>query len=142
MISMFLKNTIAPIVDGVNVGLSADILNYHQWKYGERADAMSGVFGWFLNPINMAIGLIIPWMLKMVGFTSDWDVLYDTQILNNVFNIYTWGSVIGLVLVTIPFFFYDLTKEKHDMCVRELQERLKAIEEADSSDGAVAASEV
>ena len=142
MISMFLKNTIAPIVDGVNVGLSADILNYHQWKYGERADAMSGVFGWFLNPINMAIGLIIPWMLKMVGFTSDWDVLYDTQILNNVFNIYTWGSVIGLVLVTIPFFFYDLTKEKHDMCVRELQERLKAIEESDSSDGAVAASEV
>ena len=46
------------------------------------------------------------------------------------------------MLVTIPFFFYDLTKEKHDMCVKELQERLKAIEESDNGDGAVAASEV
>ncbi|MGN0572302.1 MAG: MFS transporter, partial [Acutalibacteraceae bacterium] len=148
MISMFLRNTVSPIVDGVGVGLSADILNYHQWKYGERADAMSGVFGWFLNPITMGIGLIVPWALKSVGFTSDWDVLYDSQILNNVFSIYTWVTVIGLVLVTIPFFFYDLTKEKHEMCVRELQARLKAIEEKESGEAesegaqAVAASEV
>lgn len=148
MISMFLRNTVSPIVDGVGIGLNADILNYHQWKYGERADAMSGVFGWFLNPVTMGIGLIVPWALKSVGFTSDWDVLYDSQILNNVFSIYTWVTVIGLVLVTIPFFFYDLTREKHEMCVRELQERLKAIEEEESgeteSDGvqAVAANEV
>ena len=132
MVAMTLKNTIAPVVDGVNVGLNADILTYHQWKYGERADAMSGVFGWFLNPVNVAIGYIMPWLLSIMGFTSDWDVLFDTQILNNVFNLYTWGSVIGLVLLTVPFVFYDLTREKHDMCVKELQERVKSIEEAES----------
>lgn len=131
MIAMILKNTIAPIVDGVNVGLNADILTYHQWKYGERADSMSGVFDWFLNPVNVTIGYIMPWLLSMMGFTSDWDVLFDTQILNNVFSLYTWGSVIGLVLLTAPFIFYDLTKEKHDMCVKELQERVRAIEEAE-----------
>lgn len=141
MISMFLRNTLSPVVDGVNSGLGADVLNYHQWKYGERADAMQGVFSWFLNPINMAIGLIMPWLLKSVGFTSDWDVLYDSQILNNVFSIYTWGSVVGLVLVTLPFFFYDLTREKHDMCVKELQERVRALEEEDSAE-AVAVGEV
>ena len=132
MVAMTLKNTIAPVVDGVNVGLNADILTYHQWKYGERADAMSGVFGWFLNPVNVAIGYIMPCLLSIMGFTSDWDVLFDTQILNNVFNLYTWGSVIGLVLLTVPFVFYDLTREKHDMCVKELQERVKSIEEAES----------
>ena len=132
MVAMTLKNTIAPVVDGVNVGLNADILTYHQWKYGERADAMSGVFGWFLNPVNVAIGYIMPWLLSMMGFTSDWDVLFDTQILNNVFNLYTWGSVIGLVLLTVPFIFYDLTREKHDMCVKELQERVKSFEDAES----------
>ena len=132
MIAMFLKNAISPIMDGVNVGLNADILTYHQWKYGERADAMSGVFSWFLNPVTVAIGYIMPWLLSMTGFTSDWDVLFDTQILNNVFNLYTWGSVIGLILLTIPFVFYDLTREKHDMYVRELQERVKAIEESES----------
>ncbi len=137
MIAMFLKNTLAPVVDGVNVGLNADILTYHQWKYGERADAMAGVFGWFLNPVNVAIGYIMPWMLSMIGFTSDWDVLFDSQILNNVFSLYTWGSVIGLILLTVPFVFYDLTKEKHDMCVKELQERVKAIEETESEVAAV-----
>ena len=131
MIAMFLKNTIAPVVDGVNVGLQADILTYHQWKYGERADSMSGVFDWFLNPVNVTIGYIMPWLLSIMGFTSDWDVLFDTQILNNVFNLYTWGSVIGLVLLTAPFIFYDLTREKHDMCVKELQERVRAIENED-----------
>lgn len=134
MIAMFLKNTIAPIVDGVNVGLNADILTYHQWKYGERADSMSGVFDWFLNPINVTIGYIMPWLLSIMGFTSDWDVLFDTQILNNVFNLYTWGSVIGLILLTAPFIFYDLTREKHDMCVRELQERVRAIENEDKEE--------
>ncbi len=137
MIAMFLKNTIAPVVDGVNVGLNADILTYHQWKYGERADSMSGIFGWFLNPVNVAIGYIMPWLLSTMGFTSDWDVLFDSQILNNVFSLYTWGSVIGLVLLTAPFIFYDLTKEKHDMCVRELQERVKALEESESEVEAV-----
>lgn len=137
MIAMTLKNTIAPVVDGVNVGLNADILTYHQWKYGERADAMAGVFGWFLNPVNVAIGYIMPWMLSMIGFTSDWDVLFDSQILNNVFSLYTWSSVVGLVLLTVPFIFYDLTKEKHDMCVKELQERVKAIEESESEVTAV-----
>lgn len=142
MVSMFLKNTVAPIVDGVNGGLGADILNYHQWRFGERADSMSGVFSWFLNPINMAIGFIIPWLLKLVGFTSDWDVLFDSQILNNVFNIYTWASVVGLVLITVPFFFYDLTKEKHEQCVKELQERVRAMEEADAVPAAALAEEV
>lgn len=128
MVAMFLKNTISPIVDGVNVGLHADILTYHQWKYGERADSMSGIFGWFLNPVSVTIGYIMPWLLSRIGFTSDWDVLFDSQILNNVFNLYTWGSVIGLVLLTVPFVFYDLTREKHDMCVKELQERVQALE--------------
>lgn len=134
MAAMLLKNTIQPIIDGVSIGFQADILTYHQWKYGERADSMSGVFGWFLNPINVAIGYIMPWLLSLVGFTSDWDVLFDSQILNNVFSIYTWGAVIGTVLATIPFIFYDLTREKHDMCVKELQERVKALEEQDKAE--------
>ena len=126
--AMFLRNTFQPIVDGVNVGLNADIQDYHQWKYGERADSMSGIFGWFLNPLNVGLGFIVPWLLETVGFTSDWDVLFDQAILNKVFNIYTWASVASTLLMTLPFFFYDLTSEKHDMCVKELQERLANIE--------------
>ncbi len=125
MVCMFLRNTFQPVVDGVNVGLNADIQNYHHWKYGERCDATSGIFDWFLNPVNAAVGLILPWMLAKAGFTSDWDALLDQAVLNDVFSVYTWLSVAGTVLITLPFFFYDLTKEKHDMCVKELKLRLE-----------------
>lgn len=125
MAAMLLRNTIQPVETGITTGLGGDIQNYHHWKYGERSDSLSGVFSWFLNPINMGIGYIVPWLIELTGFTSDWDVLYDSTILNNVFNIYTWCTIAGIILFTIPYFFYDLTKEKHDMCVKELQERLE-----------------
>ena len=128
MAAMFLRNTFQPVVDGINIGLGADIQDYHQWKYGERADSMAGVFSWFLNPINVVLGFIIPGLLAKMGFTSDWDVLFDQTILNQVFNLYTWATIISTILMVVPFFFYDLTREKHDMCVAELQERLRAIE--------------
>ncbi len=131
IISLTLKNTIQPVVDGVNLGIGADVQIYHQWKYNERADSMSGVFSWFLNPVSMAISYIVPYLLKLAGFTSDWDVLYDSAILTKVFSIYTWASIISLILVSIPFVFYDLTKEKYERCVEQLQERVEAIENPD-----------
>ena len=132
IVSMFLRNTFQPVIDGIGIGLAADIQNYHHWKYGERCDSTSGIFDWFLNPINAGVGLILPWMLARCGFTSDWDALLDPNILKSVFSIYTWLSVVGTVLVTVPFIFYDLTKEKHDMCVEELKKRLQAQEQEDS----------
>ncbi len=137
IMAMLLRNTVQPVVDGVGLGLNADVQDYHQWRFGERSDSISGVFGWFLNPVNAGIGYIMPWLLARIGFTSDWDVLYDSTILNNVFSLHTWGTLIGLVLVTVPFFFYDLTKEKHDQCVAELQERLLKSENG-AADEAVA----
>lgn len=130
LISLTLRNTIQPVVDGVSSGFGADVQIYHQWKYGERADSMSGLFTWFLNPVTMAISYIVPYLLKLVGFTSDWDVLYDSEVLTRVFSIYTWATIASLVLVTVPFFFYDLTKEKYEICVTELQARVKEEEEA------------
>lgn len=133
LICMFLRNTVTPIVDGVNSGINADVQVYHQWKFGERSDAMSGVFSWFMTPVNMVIALIIPALQELVGFTSDWDVLFDTTILNNVFNIYTWSSIIGIVCITVPYFFYDLTKEKYEQYVSELKERVLEIENSDEA---------
>ncbi len=139
--AMMLQNTIQPIINGVGSGLGADIQDYHQWKYGERCDSVAGVFSWFTGPIGTAIGYIMPWILAQVGFTSDWGVLYDSTILNSVFNIYTWGTVLGVIFATLPFVFYDLTREKHDICIKELQERL-ALEESSAENAEAAAQEV
>ena len=136
LLALFLRNTIQPVDTGVITGLGADVQIYHQWKFGERCDSISGIFTWFTNPLNLALGYLSPWILELIGFTSDWDVLYDTEICGNVFSIHVWFTVISLFLTMIPFFFYNLTKEKHDMCVKELKERLDAAEEdtADISD--------
>ncbi len=129
--ALTLKNTTQPVVDGVLSGLGADVQTYHQWRFGERADSMSGVFTWFLNPVTMAMSYIVPYLLKLVGYTSDWDVLYDSAIMTKVFSIYTWATIITLVIITIPYCFYDLTKAKYEQCVAELEERLKEFEESE-----------
>lgn len=128
LIALSLRNAIMPVVDGVSSGFGADVQIYHQWKYGERADSMSGVFSWFLNPVTMMISYIVPYLLKLSGFTSDWDVLYDSGILTKVFSIYGWATIASLALATVPYFFYDLTKEKYEICVTELKARLEKSE--------------
>lgn len=131
--SLFIRNFLQTIDSGVSTGLSADVQIYHQWRFGERCDSISGVFTWFTNPLNLALGYFRPWILELMGFTSDWDVLYDTEICANVFSVHVWFTIISLFLATVPFIFYDFTKEKHDMCVTELQKRLNAAEENNSS---------
>lgn len=136
-ICLFLRNTIQPVDSGVTQGLGADVQIYHQWKYGERCDSVSGVFTWLTNPLNLALGYVAPWLLERVGYTSDWDVFFDTEICSKVFSIHVWLNVVSLVLCTVPFFFYDLTKEKHDLCVKELQERLEAAHSGSTEQEAV-----
>ena len=131
--SLFIRNFLQTIDSGVSTGLGADVQIYHQWRFGERCDSISGVFTWFTNPLNLALGYFSPWILELMGFTSDWDVLYDTEICANVFSVHVWFTIISLFLATVPFIFYDFTKEKHDMCVTELQKRLNAAEENNSS---------
>lgn len=123
-VCLFIRNFLQTIDSGVSVGLGADVQIYHQWRFGERCDSISGVFTWFTNPLNLALGYFSPWLLEVVGLTSDWDVLYDTVISGNVFSVHAWLNIASLFLATIPFFFYTLTKAKHDMCVEELQKRL------------------
>lgn len=126
MTASFIKNFFHPIEQGVFNGLSADALDYHQCKYGERADGMIQVFGWIFGPFVMAISFVLPFLLERAGYTSDWDVLYNTDIIISVFNIYIWLSFISLSMTIVPFLFYNLTREKHANCIKEMEERIKA----------------
>lgn len=123
---MFLRSAISAGCGGLTDGLNADILDYHQWKTGERADNMIGIFGWFTTPISTLLGLVAPALLRSFGFTSDWDVLFDSAVFSNVMHTYVILGCVGLTLCTIPFIWYDLTREMHDKCVKEIAEREQA----------------
>lgn len=120
------RNFFENIYSQVNAGLNADILDYHQWKTGERADMSSTIFSWFMGPVIMVMGYAIPEVLANQGYTSNWDVLFDSSIFANVMNTYIIFAVIGSVLSIIPLFFYNLSREMHDKCIREMEERVKA----------------
>ena len=123
MFFIFLRSAISAGCNGLTDGLNADILDYHQWKTGERADNMIGIFSWFTTPVSTVLGLVSPALLKMFGLTSDWDVLFDSTVFTNVMHVYVYLGMVGLVLSTLPFIWYDLTREKHDRCVAEIAER-------------------
>ena len=120
---IFLRSGISAGCGTLTDGLNADALDYHQWKTGERADNMIGIFTWFTTPVSTFLGLVAPALLRSVGYTSDWDVLFDTVIFGRAMRIYIILGVVGLTLCTIPYFWYDLTREKHERCVAEIAER-------------------
>ena len=103
---------------------------------------MIGIFTWFTTPISTMLGLVAPALLKIFGFTSDWDVLFDSAVFSKVMYTYVILGCVGLVLCTIPFIWYDLTREMHDKCVREIEEREKANQENSDAQAAESAEEV
>ncbi len=125
LLLIFIRSAISAACNGITNNMTADVLDYHQWKTGERADNMQGIFGWFTTPVGTALGLVSPFLLAKFGYTSDWDVLFDTQIFNNIMNIYVVLTVVGLVISTIPYIFYNYTRSQHDKCVEEIEQREK-----------------
>lgn len=129
LIFMGIRNFFGVVTDAAASGFAGEIMEYHQHRFGERCDSIRGISGWITGPIAQATGWILPLILALAGFTSDWDVFYDDGIRNTLLNIYMWGSVLGFVLGTSPFVFYDITKDKHKKIVEELKERLRLAED-------------
>ena len=135
MLFIFLRSAISAGCGGITDGLNADILDYHQWKTGERADNMISIFSWFTTPLGTLLGLVSPALLKYFGLTSDWDVLFDSAVFSNVMHVYVYLGVAGLIVSTIPFIWYDLTRDMHDRYVREIAEREAAAAPAAITEG-------
>lgn len=128
MVIIFIRSAISAACNGITTNMGADVLDYHQWKTGERADNMQTIFAWFTTPVATVLGLVSPWLLEQFGYTSDWDVLFDTSIFYNVMYVYVFLTIGGLVISTIPYLFYNFTKAQHDKCVEEIRLREAAAE--------------
>ncbi len=131
LILIFVRSPISTACNGISNNMTADVLDYHQWKTGERADNMMGIFSWFTVPMVTALGLVSPWLLGKFGYTSDWDVLFDSAIFGNIMNIYVILTVIGLIISTLPYLFYNYTRAQHDQYVAEIAAREGRIEDGE-----------
>ena len=99
------------------------INDYQMYLSGERLESFSGVFGWFTGPITSFIGLIIPLLLLKFGFNSNWDVLFLDSARSKIIVVPIIIDIIGYVLMTIPYFFWDYTDEKQFKVIEVLRRR-------------------
>lgn len=138
----------------VQHNVSADMRDYHQWKTGVRVDGLFGPLGMIGTVIGFFTGTIYPAIYEKMGLLDDYNVLYDDNMRNSLFEVLILCSAVGALLNLIPFCFYDLTENKHKayVCVlkiramfenhslgmledNELQEAMEIIEEAKALSG-------
>lgn len=103
--------------------LQADMRDYHQWKTGVRVDGLFGPLGMIGTVIGLFTGMVYPAVYEKMGLLDDYSVLYIDSIRNNLFEVLLLLSALGAFLNLVPFFFYDLTENKHKAYVSVLRIR-------------------
>lgn len=107
----------------VQHNISADMRDYHQWKTGVRVDGLFGPLGMIGTVIGFFTGTFYPAIYEKMGLLDNYDVLYDDNIRNSLFEVLILCSAVGALLNLIPFCFYDLTENKHKAYVDVLKIR-------------------
>ena len=103
--------------------IQADMRDYHQWKTGVRVDGLFGPLGLIGTALSFATGLVLPTIYEHMGLKDNYDVLYNDEMRNNLFDVLIVASIIGAILNLIPYLFYDLTEQKHRGYVNVLKIR-------------------
>ena len=103
--------------------IQADMRDYHQWKTGVRVDGLFGPLGLIGTVLGFATGLVLPTIYEHMGLKENYDILYNDEMRNNLFDVLIIASIIGAVLNLIPYLFYDLTEQKHRGYVNVLKIR-------------------
>ena len=103
--------------------IQADMRDYHQWKTGVRVDGLFGPLGLIGTVLGFATGLVLPTIYEYMGLKDDYNVLYNDEMRNNLFQVLIFASIIGAILNLIPYLFYDLTEQKHRGYVNVLKIR-------------------
>ena len=104
------------------------IADYQMYISGERLESFAGVFGWFTGPITSFIGLLIPLFLLRYGFNSNWEILFVDASRRSIIAIPLIVDIIGFVLMTIPYLFWDYDSKKQNMVMEVLKRRAEVTE--------------
>ncbi len=121
---IFYLNTFVNTFQNVYMAnINADMRDYHQWKTGVRVDGLFGPLGLIGTVLGFFTGLVIPAVYEKMGLKDNYDVLYNDELRNNLFDVLIICSIVGAVLNLIPYLFYDLTEAKHRGYVNVLKIR-------------------
>ncbi len=121
---MFLKDMFGALSIIYVPAMNADMMDYQQYKTGDRLEGFIGQTGPLLTSvISLGTGYAIPVILKCLGFTNNYDALYDANFRNPLVYALLICSLIGTAMSAIPFFFYDLDENKRSNMIKVLKIR-------------------
>ena len=123
VVMLFLMEMCKTVPTTAGHDMDVRINDYQMYLSGERLESFSGVFGWFTGPIVSFVGLIIPLLLLRYGFNSNWDVLFIDESRSKIIVIPIIIDIIGYVLMTIPYFFWDYNDDKQFKVMEVLRRR-------------------
>ncbi len=121
---MFLKDMFGALSIIYIPAMNADMMDYQQYKTGDRLEGFIGQTGPMLTSvISLGTGYAIPVILKGLGFTNNYDALYNADFRNPLVYALLICSLIGTAMSAIPFFFYDLNENKRGNMIKVLKIR-------------------
>lgn len=121
---MFIKDMFGALSIVYLPAIKADVMDYQQYKTGDRLEGFMEQSGVFLGSIlTLGTGYAMPLILGSYGLTNNFDDLYNADFRNPILKVVIICSLIGTLLSIIPYFFYDLTEDKRSNMVRALKIR-------------------
>ena len=117
-------NTFPLIADSA---MSADVLDYQQYKSGDR---LEGLMGQFVGTIGVFVSMGITYFTQTMvmqnhfGLVDNYDDLYKASFREPLSKGMIVIALVGFVLALIPFItMYTLTEEQHDSHIKVLKIR-------------------
>lgn len=117
-------NTFPLIADSA---MSADVLDYQQYKSGDR---LEGLMGQFVGTIGVFVSMGITYFTQTIvmqnhfGLIDNYDDLYKASFREPLSKGMIVIAIVGFVLALIPFItMYTLTEEQHDSHIKVLKIR-------------------
>lgn len=135
VIMLFLMEMTKTVPTSATRDMDVRVNDYQMYLSGERLESFSGIFGWFTGPITSFVSLIIPLLLLQYGFNSNWDVLFLDSTRSKIIVIPMIIDIIGYVLMTIPYFFWDYNSEKQNKVMAVLKRRAEVTAKQAEAEG-------
>lgn len=141
VIMLFITEMFQTVPKSISHDMDVRVNDYQMYLSGERLESFAGVFGWFTGPIVSFVGLIIPLLLLKYGFNTNWDVLFIDSSRIKIIVVPIIIDIIGYLLMTIPFFFWDYDDDKQNKVMEVLRRREEVTRKAYNEEHGIAEDE-
>lgn len=123
-VMMFVKDFFASLSIIYTPAMKADVVDYQQYKTGDRLEGFIEQIGVFIGSIlGLGTGYVIPYIIESFGLKNNYSDLYSADFRNPIVKAIIICSAIGTLISTIPYFFYNLSESKRSNMIKVLKIR-------------------